>query len=166
MILFGFMRRLRIEFSSAFEGPVPAVLCSSRVFLSKSGRKSRAGCVRYGQERIEEKNFWPVTTKKSAPVINGGQVALVLSCFESFFGGRRLGDRRAEGSLGGEGLRLYGRSAPFRETASWGGALPWAAKLFSINRICTVLVFIRAGLVLSSPVIAGGTLPNANECKR
>jgi hypothetical protein len=32
---------------------------------------------------------------------------LVLSSFESFFGGRRVGDRRAEGSLGGEGLRLY-----------------------------------------------------------
>ena len=132
----------------------------------RAGRKFTACCVKCGQARIEKIDFMPVTTKKSAPAINGGQVALVLSCFESFFGGRRLGDRRAEGSLGGEGLRLYGRSAPFREDASWGGAVPWAAKLFSINRIWTVLVFTRAGLVLSSPGVAGGTLPNANVCKR
>ena len=33
------------------------------------------------------------STKKSAPVINGGQVALVLSRYESFFGGLRLGGR-------------------------------------------------------------------------
>jgi hypothetical protein len=34
-------------------------------------------------------------TKKTAPVFGGGQVALVLSCCESFFGGRTAGEPSA-----------------------------------------------------------------------
>ena len=40
-------------------------------------------------------------TKKTAPVFDGGQVALVLSLYESFFGGHTAGWPLAHGCLGG-----------------------------------------------------------------
>ena len=104
--------------------------------------------------------------QKKGPRSCGGHVALVLSWRESFVGGQRRGGPSArKNSLGG-GLLPYGRSAPVEEATPWGGATSWAAKLFSINRTCTLLVLIRAGLESSSPTVVTGTLPRATACKR
>ena len=89
---------------------------------------------------------------KNGPRIERGPDCLGSLVFGEVFwrpnGGGAVG---AEKSLGG-GLRFYGRSAPVEEAALLGGAAPWAAKLFSINRICTLLVL--TGLESSSPVEA------------
>src|SRR5208283_1898717 len=71
--------------------------------------------------------------KKNGPRVHGGQVALVLSRCESFFGGLRRGGRWRECRASGEELAAYyGCSAPAAAGALWGDAAAWAAKLFSI----------------------------------
>ena len=77
--------------------------------------------------------------KKNGPRFNGGQVALVLSCCESSIGGQRRGSRRHEGSLRGWLHSYFCCSVPVEDAIPWGDVVPWAAKLFSINLICTVL---------------------------
>ena len=75
-------------------------------------------------------------------MFSGGQIALVLSLIESLIGGRTAGSRPERLSASGERLcGYYGRSAPVKEAASWGDADAWAAKLFSINRMRTLLAF-------------------------
>ena len=69
------------------------------------------------------------------------------------------GAARADAPLGG-GLRAYGRSAPVEETSLWGNGVSWAAKLFSINRTCTVLLRMRASSVEDA------ALPRATMCMR
>ena len=87
--------------------------------------------------------------QKTAPVFNGGQVALVLSRCESLVGGRTAGWPLARvQSLGGGWPRNYGCSAPAAAGALWGDAPARAAKLFSISRRCTLLVLIRSGFSL------------------
>src|ERR1700733_4289241 len=44
--------------------------------------------------------------QKTAPVFGGGQVALVLSCCESFFGGRTAGEPSARERASGVALRF------------------------------------------------------------
>jgi hypothetical protein len=51
----------------------------------------------------------------------------------------------AERSLRGWLRDLYGRSAPVEDAIPWGDVVPWAAKLFSINMICTVLTIFCLG---------------------
>ncbi len=105
--------------------------------------------------------------QKTAPVFGGGQVALVLSCCESFFGGQTAGEPSARlRSLRGWlcGLR---RSAPNVDYMPWGDVESWAAKLFSINRMCTLPALIRAGFALgSAPAVSIGALPSATKCMR
>ncbi len=68
----------------------------------------------------------------------------------------------AERSLRGVAARLYGRSAPVKDATPWGDVESWAAKLFSINRICTLLALTRSGLAFSSPPgVSSGALPRA-----
>ena len=45
--------------------------------------------------------------QKTAPVFGGGQVALVLSCCESFFGGRTAGEPSARERASGGGFAVY-----------------------------------------------------------
>ena len=76
--------------------------------------------------------------------------------------GWRPGGRGAVGaelSLRGGGCAAYGRSAPVEEATPWGGVDSWAAKLFSINRMCTLLVL--TGWVPASPAVATWALPSA-----
>ena len=100
--------------------------------------------------------------KKSAPDLLGGQLALVLSSTERCFGG--LGSLVLPGrsSPMGGGLRTYGRSAPVEEDPLWGNGPPWAAKLFSINRTCTVLLRTRA----AGSSVEDAALPRATMCIR
>ncbi len=62
------------------------------------------------------------------------------------------------------GLR---RSAPDADYMPWGDVESWAAKLFSINRMCTLPARMRAGLALgSAPGVSIGALPSATKCIR
>ena len=105
--------------------------------------------------------------KKSAPVVYGGQVALVLSRCESLIGGLPAGEPMARKSASEGGAeRPYGRSAPFKEAAFWGDAESWAAKLFSITRTSTLLVRTRLEPVLVSLAVVDTALPRATACMR
>src|SRR5579863_2788683 len=75
-------------------------------------------------ETHQEPTSFP-PTKKSAPVINGGQVALVLSCCESSIGGQRRGSRRRgrEPQGGGCTALLLLRTGRGRHTMGGCGAL-------------------------------------------
>src|SRR5579863_5703789 len=75
-------------------------------------------------ETHQEPTSFP-PTKKSAPVINGGQVALVLSCCESSIGGQRRGSRRRgrEPQGGGYTALLLFRTGRGRHTMGGCGAL-------------------------------------------
>ena len=57
----------------------------------------------------------------------------------------------AEKSLRGVATACYGRSAPVEDAIPWGDVVSWAAKLFSINLICTVLLMraLCAGAALA-----------------
>src|SRR6266568_7741713 len=57
----------------------------------------------------------------------------------------------AERSLRGVATACYGRSAPVEDAIPWGDVESWAAKLFSINLICTVLLMraLCAGAALA-----------------
>jgi len=104
--------------------------------------------------------------QKTAPVFDGGQVALVLSRCESLVGGLTAGWPQAqEQSLGGGWPRYYGCSAPPVAPALWGDADARAAKLFSISTRCTLLVFTRSGFWFGSLFIAI-SLPRATVCMR
>src|SRR5579863_4290480 len=84
--------------------------------------------------------------QKNGPCFSRGQVALVLSRCESFFGGLRRGGRWRECRASGEELAAYcGCSAPAAAGALWGDAAAWAAKLFSITLRCTLLNRTRSG---------------------
>ena len=108
-----------------------------------------------------------VQHKKNGPRIDGGQVALVLSRCESFVGGLTAGWPLAqERSLGGGWPRTYGRSAPVEAAALWGDAAAWAAKLFSIRRMCTVLVRTRSGFAPVSLESVTVAFPSATACIR
>ena len=86
----------------------------------------------------------------------------------------------AEKSLRGVATACYGRSAPVEDAIPWGDVESWAAKLFSINLICTTFLvraffagagfaFGSAGVVLavaSVVVSAIWALPKATECIR
>jgi hypothetical protein len=50
---------------------------------------------------------WTRSPQKTAPVFDGGQVALVLSCCESFFGGRTAGEPSARERASGGGFAVY-----------------------------------------------------------
>ena len=59
------------------------------------------------------------------------------------------------------------RSAPVGDYMPWGDVESWAAKLFSINRMCTLPALMRAGLVFgSAPAVSIGALPSATKCIR
>jgi len=45
----------------------------------------------------------------------------------------------ADGSLRGVATQHYCCTAPVEDAIPWGDVVPWAAKLFSINLMCTVL---------------------------
>jgi len=139
-------------------------------------RRTPAGYSAISESGWQEMVLSPVTgltragaRKKTAPVFNGGQVALVLSRCESLVGGLTAGwPSGAKQSLGGGWPRSYGCSAPVEAAALWGDAAAWAAKLFSINRMCTLLERMRMGFAVSSPEEAccSTALPRATECRR
>ena len=105
--------------------------------------------------------------QKTAPVCDGGQVALVLSRCESLIGGRSAGEPLTrKGASEGGAVRPYGRSAPFKDAAFWGDAESWAAKLFSITRTSTLLVRTRLEPVLVSLAVVDTALPRATACMR
>jgi hypothetical protein len=105
--------------------------------------------------------------KKTAPVVNGGQVALVLSRCESLLAANGGVAVDSERSLGGGWPRCYGCSEPVEAVVPWGGAAAWAAKLFSINRICTLpFLILCCGVSLCWPLEEAGALPMATKCMR
>jgi len=79
-------------------------------------------------------------------------------------GGVTVGVSTASGE---DGRELYGCSAPAAAAALWGCASARAAKLFSINRNCTLLYRTRSCFSSSLAVAADASaLPRATECMR
>ena len=77
--------------------------------------------------------------KKTAPVLTGAKLpwfSRVARALLAANGGVAVG---AERSLRGVATQHYCCSAPVEDAIPWGDVEPWAAKLFSINLICTVL---------------------------
>jgi hypothetical protein len=132
----------------------------------RSNAFATAKCIVCLNENERKKHRLKIYPDKNRPPSVTGAKLPWFSRVESLIGGRAAWGRRC-GCAMGEGLRCY-RSAPVKEAAPWGGAAPWAAKLFSINRICTVLVRTRCGLPLSSWLVASAftALPSATACMR
>ena len=84
--------------------------------------------------------------KNRPPSLTGAKLpwfSRVARAFLAANGGVAVG---ADRSLRGGGCAAsYGRSAPLKDAIPWGDVEPWAAKLFSINLICTVLLIFSFG---------------------
>ena len=75
--------------------------------------------------------------KKRPPSLTGAKLpwfSRVARALLAANGGVAVG---AEGSLRGVATQHYCCSAPVEDAIPWGDVVPWAAKLFSINLICT-----------------------------
>ena len=78
------------------------------------------------------------TQKNRPPSLTGAKLpwfSRVARALLAANGGVAVG---AEGSLRGVATQHYCCSAPVEDAIPWGDVVPWAAKLFSINLICTV----------------------------
>src|ERR1700722_17073248 len=79
------------------------------------------------------------TQKKRPPSLTGAKLpwfSRVARALLAANGGVAVG---AEGSLRGVATQHYCCTAPVEDAIPWGDVVPWAAKLFSINLMCTVL---------------------------
>jgi hypothetical protein len=94
--------------------------------------------------RAKSKNLPP--EKNRPPSLTGAKLpwfSRVARALLAANGGVAAG---ADWSLRGGGYAAsYGRSAPVEDAIPWGDVVPWAAKLFSINLICTLLTIFCLG---------------------
>jgi hypothetical protein len=82
---------------------------------------------------------YPRQQKKRPPSLTGAKLpwfSRVARALLAANGGVAVG---AEGSLRGVATQHYCCTAPVEDAIPWGDVVPWAAKLFSINLMCTVL---------------------------
>jgi len=100
------------------------------------------------------------SSQKKRPPYQRGPSCLGSLAVRELDGGHTAGTV-GRGEPRGEGVWPYGRSAPLATTVPWGDTAAWAAKLFSINRICTWL--LRDGF--SEPFTASA-LPSATAWNR
>jgi len=99
--------------------------------------------------------------KKRPPLSTGAKLPWFSRVARAFLAAIRPGSRGAGKSLRGW-LTAYAVSAPIVDYMPWGDVESGAAKLFSINRMCTVPLRMRAGLALASALgSTTGELPRA-----
>ncbi len=112
----------------------------------RSGKNSGAGAPnRFPESLPAQKNRPPFSTGAKLPWFS----RVARACLAARRRGGRRGGREPQGVA--YAVVAY-RSAPVIDATAWGAVSSWAAKLFSISRMCTLLWRTRSGVSLSGVV--------------